>query len=132
MQRRGGRTRIVAPDGSEIAPSSKSQPDGSAIVSSSKPQPDATLVKARAWSWQKQLENGCYGTMRELAQAEGINHAYVVRLLKLTLLAPDLVEAIVDGQQQQRTTMQEMLREVPVVWEEQRRKLTGQASPTCN
>jgi hypothetical protein len=121
MQRRGGRTRIVAPDGSEIAPSSKSQPDGTPVK-----------ALARAWRWQKQLENGCYGTMRELAQAEGINHAYVVRLLKLTLLAPDLVEAILDGQQQQRTTMQEMLREVPVVWEEQRRKLTGQASPTCN
>ena len=45
FQRRGGRKRIVAPDGSELAPSSK-------------PQPDGTLVKAlaRAWRWQRMLD----------------------------------------------------------------------------
>ena len=50
FQRRGGRKRIVAPDGSELAPSSK-------------PQPDGTLVKAlaRARRWQCMLESGEYG-----------------------------------------------------------------------
>ena len=49
LQRRGGRKRIVAPD-------------GSAIVSSSKPQPNGTLVKAfaRAWRWQQMLDGGVY------------------------------------------------------------------------
>ena len=44
FQRRGGGKRIVAPDGSELAPATK-------------PQPDGTLVKAlaRAWRWQKLL-----------------------------------------------------------------------------
>ena len=53
FQRRGGRKRIVAPD-------------GSAIVPSSKPQPDGTLVKAlaRAWRWQRMLDEGVY-TSRE-------------------------------------------------------------------
>jgi hypothetical protein len=109
FQRRGGRKRIVAPDGSDIVPTSK-------------PQPDSTLVKAlaRAWRWQRQLENGRYRAIRELARAERMNHAHVVRVLKLTLLAPDLVEAILDGRQPSGLTAQELMREVPMGWVEQR------------
>ena len=55
FHRRGGRKRIVAPDGSEIVPSSK-------------PQPDGTLVKAlaRVWRWQKLLDDGVYGSVTEI------------------------------------------------------------------
>jgi hypothetical protein len=86
FQRRGGRKRIVAPDGSELAPSSK-------------PQPSGTLVKAlaRAWRWQRMLEEGRFGTLAELADAERISRSYVCRVLRLTLLAPDIVERILDG-----------------------------------
>jgi hypothetical protein len=58
FQRRGGRKRIVAPD-------------GSAIVPSSKPQPDSTLVKAlaRAWRWQKLLDDGAYASVSEIGDA---------------------------------------------------------------
>ena len=61
FQRRGGRKRIVAPDGSELAPSSK-------------PQPDGTLVKAlaRAWRWQKLLDEGVYTSVTEISEAESI------------------------------------------------------------
>ena len=78
FQRRGGRKRIVAPDGSEIAPTNK-------------PQADGTLVKAlaRAWRWQGLLECGEYGTLADLADAERISRSYVCRVLRLTLLAPD-------------------------------------------
>ncbi len=81
-----GRKRIVAPDGSEIAPTSK-------------PQPDGTLVKAlaRAWRWQRMLESGEYGTLAELADADGIRRSYVCRIVRLTLLAPDIVERILEG-----------------------------------
>jgi hypothetical protein len=60
FQRRGGRKRIVAPDGSEIAPAAK-------------PHPDGTLVKAlaRAWRWQRLLEEGRFASVRELAEASG-------------------------------------------------------------
>jgi len=60
---------------------------------------DTTLVKAmaRAFRWRRQMETGRYGTINELAAAEKINSSYVSRLLRLTLLAPDIVEAILDG-----------------------------------
>ena len=86
FQRRGGRKRIVAPD-------------GSAIVPSSKPQPDGTLVKAlaRAWRWQKLLDGGIYTSVSEIGEAEGISKSYISRVLRLALLAPDIVEAVLGG-----------------------------------
>jgi hypothetical protein len=87
FQRRGGRKRIVAPDGSEIAPTTK-------------PQPDGTLVKAlaRAWRWQRVLESGQVATLAEIADAERINRSYVCRVLRLTRIAPNIVERILAGQ----------------------------------
>jgi hypothetical protein len=86
LQRRGGRERIVAPDGSETLPGAK-------------PQPDSTLVKAlaRAWRCEKLLDDGICTGVVDLADAERINRSYVCRVLRLTLLAPDLVERILDG-----------------------------------
>src|SRR5215217_7164139 len=78
-----GRKRIVAPDGSELTPPTK-------------PQPDGVLVKAlaRAWRWQRLLDRGVYGSVTEIAEAEGISKSYVSRTLRLALLAPGIVEAI--------------------------------------
>ena len=108
FQRRGGRKRIVAPDGSEIAPTSK-------------PQPDGTLVKAlaRAHRWQRMLESGEYGTLAELAAAERISRSYVCRVLRLTLLAPDIVERILDGRP--TAGLAQFLEPFPVEWEKQSR-----------
>jgi hypothetical protein len=66
FQRRGGSKRIVAPD-------------GSAIVPSSKPQPDGTLIKAlaRAWRWQRMLDDGVYASVSEIGDAENISKSYV-------------------------------------------------------
>ena len=81
FQRRGGRKRIVTPDGSEFVPTSK-------------PQPAGTLIKAlaRAHRWQRGLESGEYGALSELSAAERISRSYICRILRLTLLAPDIVE----------------------------------------
>ena len=110
FQRRGGRKRIVAPDGSELAPATK-------------PQPDGTLVKAlaRAWRWQRLLEDGHFGTLAELADAERISRSYVCRVLRLTLLAPDIVERILDGRP--TAGLAHFLKPFPVEWEQQRRTL---------
>jgi hypothetical protein len=71
-------------------------PDGSEMVPTSKPQPDGTLVKAvaRAWRWQRMLESGEYQTLADLAAAERIGRSYACRVLRLTLLAPDIVDRI--------------------------------------
>jgi hypothetical protein len=113
FHRRGGRKRIVAPDGSEIVPSSK-------------PQADGTLVKAlaRAWRWQRLLgESGEHGTLAELADAEGISRSYVCRVLRLTLLAPDIVERILEGRP--TAGLAQFLKPFPVEWERQRQKFCG-------
>jgi hypothetical protein len=106
FQRRGGRKRIVAPDGSQIVPTSK-------------PQPDGTLVKAlaRAWRWQRMLDDGVYATVSDIAEAERINRSYVSRVLRLTLLAPDIVERIVDGRNV--PGLSGLLTPFPIEWEQQ-------------
>ena len=62
---------------------------------------DSTLVKAlaRAHRWKRLLEDGTYASISELAKAEKIDRGYLGRILQLTLLAPDIVEAILDGRQ---------------------------------
>jgi hypothetical protein len=108
FQRRGGRKRIVAPDGSELAPSSK-------------PQPDGTLVKAlaRAWRWQRMLDDGVYATVSEIGDAENISKSYVSRILRLALLAPHIVEAFVAGKTNQALMLEQLERPLPASWQEQ-------------
>jgi hypothetical protein len=107
-QRPGGRKRIVAPD-------------GSAIVPSSKPQPDGTLLKAlaRAWRWQKLLDEGVYTSVSEIGDAEGISKSYVSRILRLALLAPDIVEVILEGRANHALVLERLERRLPVSWKEQ-------------
>lgn len=84
FRKRGGRKRVVAPNGTEAcAPSSRAQV--------------STLVKAlaRAHRWQCMLESGNYASIAELAAAEKINSSYLARVLRLTLLAPELVESTI-------------------------------------
>jgi hypothetical protein len=79
---------------------------------------DTTLVKAlaRAFRWRRMMETGRFGTIDELAAAEKINSSYVSRLLRLTLLSPDLVEAILDGRQPAAMTLPGLMEPFPVVW----------------
>ena len=74
----------------------------------SKPQPDGVLVKAlaRAWRWQKLLDRGAYSSVTEIAEAERISKSYVSRILRLALLAPDIVEAILGGWADQRVMLE--------------------------
>jgi hypothetical protein len=112
FQRRGGRKRIVAPD-------------GSAIVPSSKPQPDGTLVKAlaRAWRWQRMLDEGVYGTVSEIADAENISKSYISRILRLALLAPGIIEAILAGRTDTALMLERLERPLPASWAEQRARI---------
>jgi hypothetical protein len=114
LGKRRGRKRILAPDGSELTPPTK-------------PQPDGVLVKAlaRAWRWQKQLDAGVHGSVTEIAEAERIGQSYVSRILRLALLAPDLVEAILGGWADQRVMLERLERPLSTGWVEQRRALVA-------
>ena len=83
---------------------------------------DITLIKAvaRAFRWRRMLESGRFGTINELAAAEKINSSYVSRVLRLTLLAPDIVEAILDGRQPEGMTLPGLMEPFPAIWGEHR------------
>jgi len=89
------------------------------------PQPNGTLVKAfaRASRWQRMLDDGVYASVGEIGDAEGISKSYVSRILRLALLASDIVEAILAGQKGQALMLKHLERPLPASWEEQRRAL---------
>ncbi|MGK7864870.1 hypothetical protein [Falsiroseomonas sp. E2-1-a4] len=95
---------------------------------------DTTLVNAlaRAFRWRRMMETGCFGTINELAAAEKINSSYVSRLLRLTLLAPDIVEAILDGRQAEGVTLPALMETFPVPWDGQRTHIRALTHPTRN
>ena len=90
-----------------------------------KPQPDGVLVKAlaRAWRWQRLLGRGVYSSVTEIAEAEKISKSYVSRILRLALLAPDIVEAILGGWADHRVMLEKLERPLPMGWADQEMSL---------
>jgi hypothetical protein len=107
FRKRGGRKLVVAPDGAPWAP---------------RPRADNALVKAlaRAFRWQRMLDEGVSTTTEELARRERVSPAYMSRVLRLTLLAPDIIEAILDRRQPEDMRLEDLLGGFPVDWERQR------------
>jgi hypothetical protein len=111
-KRRGGQKVIIAPDGGDAwAPT--------------KARPDETLIRAlaRAHRWSRMLENGRFHSIAEIAEAEKIDRSFVSRLLDLTLLAPDIQEAIFEGRQPKGMQLEELTKAMPAEWGEQRERL---------
>ena len=96
FRKRGGRKLVVTPDGAPWAP---------------RPRVDNAMVKAlaRAFRWRKMLDEGVCGTIEELAKAGAGRPCYMSRVLRLTLLAPDIVEAILDGRQPEGMQLEDLL-----------------------
>ena len=104
--KRGWRKEMVLPDGAE--PTRK---------------PDNTLVKAlaRAFRWKRMLESGEFASISELAEKEGIAFTYMARLMRLSLLSPELVDAVMDGHQPANITLANLMDPFPADWKEQHR-----------
>ncbi|WP_193140980.1 hypothetical protein [Meridianimarinicoccus sp. MJW13] len=104
LVKRGGRKKMQLPEGA-----------------SQQPRSDNTLIKAlaRAFRWKRMLESGAFTTIAELAECEGIAPSYMTRVLRLTLLDPDIVEVILEGTQGPELTLARMLEPFPVVWKDQ-------------
>ena len=118
IRRRGGRKVVVAPEGlGTWAPPRR--------------RVDSSLVKAiaRAYRWQTMLEEGTYATTRDLSAAEKISPTYISRLLRLTLLAPEIVEGILDGRHPRELTTPRLFRPFPVEWEGQGKHLVCPRDP---
>jgi hypothetical protein len=115
IRRRGGRKQIIGPDGAPM----QAGADGAGVAVT---RGDPALVKAlaRGFRWRRMLEEGRYGSIRELARAENVNRTYVGRLLNLTLLAPDLVDAILDGRRSAAAPGLQADGSLPSSWSAQR------------
>ena len=108
VRKRGGRKLVIAPDGTETGVPLRRRVDNAMVK-----------AIARGFRWRKLLENGTHATVEEIAAAEKINASYVGRVLRLTLLAPEIVEAILDGRQPAEMTLAVLMKPFPVGWEEQ-------------
>lgn len=81
---------------------------------------------ARAWKWQALLEAGEVDSISALATRFHVDHSYVARTLRLACLAPDIVEAIVRGDEPDGLTLGRLMKQWPVRWDEQRNELCGE------
>ena len=115
FRRRGGRKLIVAPDGSAMS------------LVPSRPQIDNVLLKAlaRAVRWQRLLDQGVCSTIKEISSREKIDPSYVGDVLRLTLLAPDIVEMILDGRQPPGLQFELLRKSFPLEWRAQRQAIHG-------
>ncbi len=113
IRRRAGRKTVVTPAGDQVP----------AAAGTSRADPAIVKALARAHRWQRMLDDGRYSSISELARAEGIERGYLGRLQRLTLLAPDIVQGILDGQQPDGVTLPRLLDPVPLVWAHQREHL---------
>jgi hypothetical protein len=113
IRTRGGRKLVLAPDGTNVTTAPVLRHIDNAMVK----------AIARAFRWREMLENGTHATIAEIAAAEKINGTYVGRVLRLTLLAPDIVEAVLSGRQPAGLQLDGLMRRFPVGWREQRAEI---------
>lgn len=108
FRRQGGRKTVVTPS-------------RAGAWSPPPPRVDSTILKAlvRAHRWRNMLESNLFTSVRELAKAEKINESYLCRVLRLTLLSPDLTEAILNGRQPYGLDLVRLLKSLPVEWDKQ-------------
>ena len=109
FKRRGGRKEIILPEGVDDVESSRS------------PAQDALVVAlARAHRRQGLLDTGQVASINELAKKQNVGPSYVGRHLRLTLLAPDIVEAILAGTEPSGLSLAKLAKPFPPRWDEQR------------
>jgi hypothetical protein len=112
IRRRPGRKTVVTPEG---------------VVTLAVPRPtaqthgDPALVKAlaRAYRYQRMLDEGVYASITEMAEAEKLDRGYMGRLLQLTLLAPEIVRAVLDRTQSEHLDLPLLIKPISVDWEQQ-------------
>ncbi len=111
FKRRGGRKEIIVPEGLAAAPLSKSPTQEPLVV-----------ALGRAHHWKELIDGGRYATVTDLAAALQVDRAYVSRMLRLTLLAPDIIEAILRGTEPSGLSLAKLTGRIPLLWTEQRQK----------
>ena len=110
FQKRGGRKYIIAPDAipEEYRP----------------PKESSSILKAiaQAFYWREMIESGEVISVTDLARKIDMNESYIARVLRLSLLAPDIIRALVEGRQPRTLTLLELFKPIPLDWNEQRER----------
>ena len=110
FKRYGGRKLIVAPDGDAPWQPAPAKPDGALLK-----------ALARAHRWRGLIDDGTHATVQDLADAEKVNPSYVARVIRLTLLGPRIVDAILDGLQPPGLRLEVLFKPFSLDWREQYR-----------
>ena len=111
MRKRFGRKLIIAPEGL----------DGSNTGDHRASQERLVAILARAHAWTRLLDEGKYGSTKQLADALGKDPSYVARVLRLATLAPDIIEAIFNGEEPNGLSLSKLVQPFPDDWSEQRK-----------
>lgn len=109
IKRQGSRKKIIA-----------SSDAGGAKKVIAEPQEALVVALARGHHWRDLIESGKYGGLKALAQALDVDRSYVGRMIKLTLLAPDIIEAIIRGREPSGLSLARLLEVCSIRWSEQR------------
>ena len=110
MKKRGGRKEIYVPESLDTTIQKTCYTNAFAIA------------LARAHCWMEMLDSGQYGSIREMADSLGLCQTYVTRLLRFTLLAPDIIQAILDSKEPDGFSQNKLVGAIPADWIDQRRK----------
>jgi hypothetical protein len=110
FKRRGGRKEVIVPPWLQRQEARRVRTNKALVI-----------ALARAHRWKNVLEQGRCPTIRDLATAIGMDNSYVARILRLTLLAPDIIEAILEGTEPSGLSLGSLLN-IPVSWQEQRER----------
>jgi DNA invertase Pin-like site-specific DNA recombinase len=112
LKRRGGRKEIIVPD--HTAPS---------VELVAPPQEPLVLALAQARHWQDMLDGGKFDTVEALAKRMKVSTTYAARILRLNYLAPDIVQAILDGREPSGLSLIQLAQPFPMLWADQRAQL---------
>ena len=115
FRRFGGRKLVIVPEPDEVP-------------TPEPPELDNPLIRAlaRAFRWRRQLEDGTRASLGDIARKEKISSSYVTRILRLSTLAPDIVESILDGEIEGLGLMHRIEKNMPLAWAHQQRVISNQ------
>ncbi|MGE0108186.1 MAG: hypothetical protein AB7S81_00240 [Bdellovibrionales bacterium] len=114
--RRSGRKYLIAPDGATVP-----------MVEKTPQQNTMQRALVRAFMWRREIEEGKYNGIRDFARNKGVHEDYVSRQIGLTLLAPSIIEDILENRQPGYLTLQRLYRLFPLMWDEQEKRLVSQS-----
>jgi hypothetical protein len=116
IRRRPGRKTVVTPEGTS--------PPDSRLVARTHGDPALVKALARTFRYQRMLDEGRYSSITEMAEAERLYRGYMGRLLQLTLLAPEIVDSVLNGRQSEHLDLPSLMKPLPADWKQQALALT--------